>query len=46
MARLLLERGDVIPDGLQLLPDPRDLGVERRELVPSDERLRFDDLRQ
>ena len=43
-ARLQLERGDVTADLLELLSNARDLGVERGELVPGDERLRFDDL--
>src|SRR5687767_8204967 len=43
-ARLQLERGDVAADLLELLSNARDLSVERGELVPRDQRLRFDDL--
>ena len=42
MSGLRLELGDVLPDGLQLITDARDLGVKGGELVPG-ERIRYTD---
>jgi hypothetical protein len=45
IVRLRLERRDVAPHRVQIGSDPRDLGVERDQLVASNEGLRVDDLR-